>query len=1050
MKKSILLIVSLFISIALFSQTLSNQLLGYQEPYSQMQAQATDSNGNIYYAGTFKGALVIDSQTVFTSSGGEDVFVVKMSASGELVWAKKFGDRGVDLFSSMVFHKGSLYMSMMIYQASQIGGSSYSVYPSGNYTSLVLKLDIAAGAVQWGKKNSLPFVKLMPSSDIIYMQGVFSPINNGSLFFEDSQLESSSTVNRTFFLYIDTAGNFKGHKLLTTSQPGVTSFTLISSTPAANNKMIFLVNTTTTESLQFGSQTFNFPVRSSYQLLIKTDTSFTDLQYKILNPNGEGYGYNLWLENTGFTVSEKGDSLFMVLAASNNPGSYTLDGFNVPVGDQSLLVVMDTNFVTAKVKPLTIHRIQGIIQRVGITHVAADSNYYYLRGRVSGNNNTLPVKGITPQYQELNLIYGLKDKFDIAGPSKSFVIKTKKDFSESKVAWLGEHIPYESSSVSPAFFTQRKGKLYFLHLIDNIWNPWVIDSSLAVLSGGMKNNADRGEITNYVNYFSDGSKAIVGLAKGRTALDIDSTNIISNAAKSELFFVGMTKGDQVNWYKRLYHSYANFLIQKITTRNEMIYVSFALLGPRNTGANNYIRIDSTVYFITPVPPQTTGFLIFDKHGKFKVVLLPAPFHTATMFDVFSDGSLAVVSAPTSTSLVVSGKSFTNAGGIYVAKIDTSGAITDAIKFSGTANTTMTSPTHLIVDTATSSFKIVWISSIWPSVTGNSFVFHNGINGAANYTITNPKPASTASKLYLLVTNTNFGSVNNTATIGPLNSFAKTNAVIKNKIFLLLGKSNQKDSIYFNNNLIIPDSNSNVRFILGMDTALNYYKHRVFSSSNEIRVEFGFGNLKAYNNSIYASGSSLAPIVLDTINIGNAGLSDAITVQFDTSLIAKRMFRVASPYNENMLGCDIYKDSIISFAYISQGSPSLVNGRFAARNSSVDLTDLDENAYIQTVLLKTGVITSVDEPLIRVEGFKLFPNPVLSNMVVVDLGNTAAGRYQWLLFNTEGRLMESNLLMWNPGQTKQIQFSKRLQTGNYVLVIKGAQQQTLKAVKLTVL
>jgi Secretion system C-terminal sorting domain len=1049
MKKSILLAFALFLTFSIFSQTLSNQLLGYQEPFSQMQAQATDKDGNIYYAGTFKGALVINNQTIFTSNGGEDVFVVKMNSNGVLQWAKKFGDSGAELFSSLVFHKGSLYMSMMIYQASQIGGSSYTVYPSGNYTSLILKLDIAAGEVQWGKKNSLPFVKLMPSSDLIYMQGLFSHINTGALFFEESQLEAPAFLNRTFFLYIDTLGNFKGHKLFTSSQPGMTSFTLINSTPAANNKLIFLLNTTTTESLQFASQTINFPVRSNYQLLIKTDTSLSDIQYKILNPNGEGYGYNLWLENTGFTVSEKADSLFMILSGSSNTGRFTLDGFDVPVGDQSLLVVMDTNFVTAKVKPLNIQRIGGFVHRVGISNAIADSNYYYFRGRVSGSNNALPVKGIAPQKQEVDLVYGLKDTIDIAGPSRSFIVRTKKDFSESKVTWLGYHTPYESPTVTPAFFTHQKGKLYFLHLVDNIWNPWVVDTSLNVINGGMKTNADRGEITNYVNYFSDGSKAIVGLAKGKTALDVDSTNIISNQAKNDLFFVGMNNSDQVSWYKRLYHSYANFLIQKITTRNEKIYVSFALMGPRNNGANNYIRIDSTVYFITPVPPQTTGFLIFDKYGEFKVVLLPAPFHTATMFDVFPDGSMAVVSAPTSTSLVVPGKSFTSSNGMYVAKIDLTGAIKDAIKFSGTANTSMISPTDLIIDTVTNSFKILWVSSIGPSTSGNSFTVHNGISASASYTITNPQPSNTSGKLFLLATNSNFTSVNGTATIGPLNSTTRTNAQLNSKLFLLLGKTNSKDSIYFNNNLIIPDSNSYVRFIIGIDTALNYYKHKVLNSSNEIRVEFGFTNLKAYNNSIYASGSNMSSIVLDTISVRNAGLSDAITVQYDTTFKAKRVFRVASPYNETMLGCDIYKDSLISFAYTSQGSPTFVSGRMAARNSGNELTDLDENAYIQTVLLKTGVVTSIDDP-VRVEGFKLFPNPVLSNVVTVDLGDTEAGRYHWLLYNTEGRLIENNLLMWNPGQAKQIQFSNRLQAGNYVLVIKTGQQKTVKAVKLTIL
>ncbi|MEJ8841917.1 T9SS type A sorting domain-containing protein [Lacibacter sp. H375] len=1049
MKKSILLAVALFVSFSIFSQILSNQLLGYQEPYSQIQSQATDSSGNAYYAGTFKGALVIDNQTVLTSNGGEDVFVAKLNTKGELLWAKKFGDKGMDVFSSLVFHKGALYMSMMIYQTTQMGTVSYNVYSSTIPTSLILKMDTVSGGIQWVRKTSLPFPKLLPSSDILYIHGLSSSLVTSPLYFEETQLESAASVNRTFFLYVDTTGNIKGHKLFATSPQGSSPFTVISVAPAANNRQIFLINTTTTESFQLGSLSINFPIRSNYQLLIKTDTSLTDIQYKILNPNGEGYGYNLWLENTGFTVSEKGDSLFMVLSGSSNTGSYKLDGYNVPVGDQSVLVVMDTNFVTTNVKPLNIQRIGGFVNRVGISHATSDSLYYYFRGRISGMNNALPVKGITPQKLEVDLVYGLKDTINIAGPSRSFIIKAKKDLSESKVTWLGYHTPYESPTVTPAFFTHQKRKIYFLHLVDNIWNPWVIDTSLNVISGGMKTNSDRGEITNYVNYFSDGSKAIVGLAKGKTALDVDSLNIVSNQAKSDLFFVGMTKNDKVSWYKRMNHSFANLGIQKVVTRNEMIYVSFVLLGPRNTGANNYIRIDSSVFFFTPLPSQSSGMLIFDKNGKFKLLLLPTPFQTATIFDVFADGSFATISAPTSTSLTVSGKSFTNTGGVYVGRFDTTGALIDAIKFSGSANTSLTSPTDLIADTLTKSFKILWVSNISPSSSGNSFAFMNGISPTSNYTIANPQPAITSSKLYLLATNSSFASVFGSATIGPLNTTTRTSAQINSKIFLLLGKSNLKDSIYFNTNLIIPDSNSNVRFIIGMDTALNYYQHKILNTTNDIRLEFGFTNLKAYNNSIYASGSNMATVMFDTINVGYSGMSDAITVQFDTTFKAKRVFRVASPFNETMLGCDIYKDSIISFAYTSQGNPSFVNGRFSARNTNTDLTDLDENAYIQTVLLKTGVVTSVDEPL-RVEGFKLFPNPVLSNIVTVDFGNTEGGRYQWLLYNTEGRLIESNMLLWNPGQTKQIQFSNRLQAGNYVLVIKTGKQQTLKAVKLTIL
>ena len=1048
MKKSILLVASFFISISLFSQTLSNQLLGYQEPYAKMEAQAVDSLGNVYYAGTFKGPLVINNQTVFNGNGGDDVFVVKTNSSGDLIWVKKYGEAGNESGNYLLFHDGALYLSLRIGQTTTIQGNTINAYPAGSVTTAILKLD-TSGSILWARRTSLLIDKIIANKNQVFLQGMLQPQTSSSLYLDENLLIEPAFLYRSFFVYLDTSGNYLGNKLII-SATNFGNADVFEPSVVSNGKLFYMLSIYGT-SVKLGNQTVNFSQLGTFYVLVKTDTSFSDLQYKILNPGHEGYTSNLLNEYAGFSIAPQEDSLYMILGGSSNTSSYKLDGYNVLIGDQNMLLVMDTNFLTKRLKPIGLHRIDGSAFRVSISHIISDSGHYYLRGRLSGNNNAVTIGGIPSMKKEVEILYGLKDSFDINGPSRSFLVRTTKDFNQPTFKWLGYHTPYESPSVIPEFFTVNKNNIYFLHKADNVWNPWIIDTSLHVLKGSMKSNADRGETNNYVKYFSDGSKALVGLAKGKTALDTTtSSNIVINGTKSDLFFVLMNRNEQVQWYKRMYHSFGSARIEKVVARNEKIYLSVVFNLPRNTSNSNYVRIDSNTYFINAsFPVNISVLIVFDKSGEFHVIGLNTPFNNSALFDVFKNGDIALVSSLTTMNLAVAGKQFGTSQGLYVARIDLLGNVKDAAKFISSPSTSVSFPTNLIVDTLTDKYNLICSGIFSTGSSNNSITYHNGLTPPVAFSVINPKPASPTSRQYFVLINSSFNSINKSVTIGPLNSYTRTSAILKNRNYLMIGKTNMKDSIYYNSDLMIPDSNSNVFFMIAIDTALNYYKHKIISSGNSSSYGYGFTHITAHGNHVYASGSNNLPIQIDTVNIGHTGLNDAITVQFDSSLIAKKVFRLASIYNETMYGCDLFNDSLVSFAYTSQGTPAFINGRFAARNTGTESPDLDENAYIQTVLLKTGVITSVDEP-VRVEGFKLFPNPVLSNMVAVDLGNTEAGRYQWLLYNTEGRLIESNMLIWSPGQTKQIQFSNRLQAGNYVLVIKTGKQQTLKAVKLTIL
>ncbi len=81
----------------------------------QSNSVIVDASGNVYTTGFFAGTVDFDpSATVFnlTSAGGDDIFVSKLDASGNFVWAKSIGGTGSDFASSIaVDAAGDIYIT---------------------------------------------------------------------------------------------------------------------------------------------------------------------------------------------------------------------------------------------------------------------------------------------------------------------------------------------------------------------------------------------------------------------------------------------------------------------------------------------------------------------------------------------------------------------------------------------------------------------------------------------------------------------------------------------------------------------------------------------------------------------------------------------------------------------------------------------------------------------------------------------------------------------------------------------------------------------------
>lgn len=79
-------------------------------------AVATDDSGNVFIVGQFKGTLDLRTRTSthisFRTSGGEDIFFIKLNKAGQILWAKKFGSRYDDFCYSLATDElGNIYIT---------------------------------------------------------------------------------------------------------------------------------------------------------------------------------------------------------------------------------------------------------------------------------------------------------------------------------------------------------------------------------------------------------------------------------------------------------------------------------------------------------------------------------------------------------------------------------------------------------------------------------------------------------------------------------------------------------------------------------------------------------------------------------------------------------------------------------------------------------------------------------------------------------------------------------------------------------------------------
>jgi hypothetical protein len=176
-----------------------------------------DAAGNIYITGHFSGTADFDPGTGtanLTSAGDYDMFVCKLDAFGNFIWAKRIGNSNGDYSWSIVLDAMSnVYITGQFFGTVDFnpGPGTLNMTAVGGYDFFICKLD-AAGNFVWAKSlgglnPDVAYSIAVDASGNVFATGGF----NGTVDFDPSASVfnlSSAGSEDVFILKLDATGNF--------------------------------------------------------------------------------------------------------------------------------------------------------------------------------------------------------------------------------------------------------------------------------------------------------------------------------------------------------------------------------------------------------------------------------------------------------------------------------------------------------------------------------------------------------------------------------------------------------------------------------------------------------------------------------------------------------------------------------------------------------------------------------------------------------------------------------------------------------------------------
>lgn len=161
----------------------------------------TDHLGNIFVAGYYSSTGFTIGSTFMSNAGGDDIFLVKYDASGNVIWAKTAGGSGLEKANSVTTDaKGNIYLAGIFCSANLNFGPTTLINLN---TSMFLAKYSATGNVVWAKaqNDSTDFCSATAvKTDLngnVYVCGNF---NGPTIKFDTREITNFSPFNAGVFL----------------------------------------------------------------------------------------------------------------------------------------------------------------------------------------------------------------------------------------------------------------------------------------------------------------------------------------------------------------------------------------------------------------------------------------------------------------------------------------------------------------------------------------------------------------------------------------------------------------------------------------------------------------------------------------------------------------------------------------------------------------------------------------------------------------------------------------------------------------------------------
>lgn len=172
---------------------------------------AVDRNDVVYVGGSFSTAMTIGS-TPLTSAGGNDIFIARLDAAGNILQANRYGGTGSEGVRGLhVDASGNTYFTGSYSTTTTLGSDTYTAV--GGADMLLAKLD-SMGTVVWSKSigstgSDIGMSITTDSSGALYVTGSFS----GTTTF-GADTFTATGAQQSFISKLDTNGNFIWTKAL--------------------------------------------------------------------------------------------------------------------------------------------------------------------------------------------------------------------------------------------------------------------------------------------------------------------------------------------------------------------------------------------------------------------------------------------------------------------------------------------------------------------------------------------------------------------------------------------------------------------------------------------------------------------------------------------------------------------------------------------------------------------------------------------------------------------------------------------------------------------